>query len=206
MSRTKKGSLPKCFEVPILAGKYKGRKILIPNISTTRSSKSILRESLFDTLQFDIIGSTFVEVFAGSGSVGIEALSRGAKIVYFIEKNRAVYEILRQNIENLGIESAYITPADSFEYFGSLLQLLETKGQKSYFYFDPPFSVREGMGDIYTKTVDLIASIPAHICKMVIIEHMSSLKLPESIGVLYRKKNKKFGKSSLSYYLPGDEE
>jgi len=73
------------FRTQIIGGEFKGKFIEIPNISTTRSSKSILKESLFNTLQFDIIDKNFVEVFSGSGSIGLEALSRGAKKCYFIE-------------------------------------------------------------------------------------------------------------------------
>ena len=81
----------------ISAGKYKGRKIELPSLSSTRSTKAILKGSVFDTLQFDIVGETFVEVFGGSGSMGLEALSRGAKHAYFIEKNSAAYSILKKN-------------------------------------------------------------------------------------------------------------
>ena len=75
------------METKIIGGKYKGKKIKLPPLSVTRSSKSILRESLFNTLQQDIAGKNLVEVFAGSGSIGLEAISRGAKKVFFIEKN-----------------------------------------------------------------------------------------------------------------------
>ena len=192
----------KCFEVPILAGNLKGKKILIPNISTTRSSKSILRESLFNTLQFDIIDKNFVEVFAGSGSIGIEALSRGAKDAYFIEKGESAYEILQKNIQNLNISNAHTTKADSFKYFHTLHSKLLNDDTKTYFYFDPPFDIREGMEEIYNDTLSLICSIDPSICEMVIIEHKSSLELPKEINTLLQTKSKKFGKSTLTYYSP----
>ncbi len=190
----------KCFEVPILGGKFKGKKILIPDISTTRSSKSILRESLFNTLQFEIIGKNFVEVFAGSGSVGLEALSRGAAKVFFIELNSGVYDVLNANISSLGSVDAAAIRGDSFEEFPPLLRSVTSHDTPTYFYFDPPFSTRDGMEDIYSKTLELIESIPASICEMVIVEHMSKMELPETIGTYGLLKKKKFGKSSLSYY------
>ncbi len=190
------------FEAPIIAGAFKGKKIRIPDITTTRSSKSILRESLFDTLQFEIIDAPFVEVFAGSGSVGLEALSRGASQGYFLEKNREVFSMLQSNIQQLAPEKATAIQGDSFEHFPSLLKRLETEGVAGYFYFDPPFSIREGMDDIYDKTLELIEQIDVSTCKMVIIEHMTQLKLPELIGTLRRVKQKRFGKSTLSYYAP----
>src|SRR5690554_5874058 len=91
----------KVFTTTINAGKHKGKKLEIPAIDTTRSSKSILRESLFNTLQFDIIDKNFVEVFGGSGSVGLEALSRGAGDAYFIEYNHTAYRILEKNARNI---------------------------------------------------------------------------------------------------------
>jgi len=65
---------------------------------------------------------------------------------------------------------------------------------------DPPFSYREGMEEIYDKTLHLIASFPPKLAKLVIIEHMSTLELPETIGEYHRIKSKKFGKTSLTYY------
>ena len=194
----------KCFEVSILAGSLKGKKILIPSIATTRSTKSIMRESLFNTLQFDIIDKNFVEVFAGSGSVGIEAISRGAKDVYFIEKGNSAYEILQKNISSINATNAHITKADSFIYFENLYSKLLNDGTKTYFYFDPPFDIREGMEEIYENTLELIKMIDANICEMAIVEHKSSLILPKEINTLHQIKSKKFGKSTLTYYAPID--
>ena len=198
-TRKKRESLP-CFESSIIGGDYRGKKILIPNLSTTRSSKAILRESLFNTLQFDIIDKGFVEVFAGSGSIGLEAWSRGAGKLFFIEKNRSVYELLKENLRRLNATDATAIHGDSFEVFPDIYARIRDQKLKSYFYFDPPFSTREGMEDIYEKTIALIERIEPEICETVIVEHMSSLKMPENIGTLLRRKQKKFGKSSLSYY------
>jgi len=191
-----------CFETTIIAGDLKGKKILIPDIKTTRSSKTILKESLFNTLQFDIVDKNFVEVFAGSGSVGLEAASRGACSLFFIERNRTVYDVLRHNIKTLGISNAHTILGDSFEEFNSAYQSVKRSGVTGYFYFDPPFSSRDGMDDVYDKTIDLISRIEPDVCEMVIVEHMTSLDMPETIGSLVQTKRKKFGKSSLSYYKP----
>ncbi|NKQ41427.1 MAG: 16S rRNA (guanine(966)-N(2))-methyltransferase RsmD [Sulfurovum sp.] len=192
----------KCFESTIISGKLKGKKILIPNINTTRSSKAILRESLFNTLQFELIDKIFVEVFAGSGSVGLEALSRGAKEAVFIEKNNKVFEILKENIRILEVTEATAIQGDSFEEFSKIYEYIKNSGIKTYFYFDPPFSTREGMDDVYEKTINLIEMIEAGVCEMVIMEHMTSIEMPQIIGTLALQKKKKFGKSSLSYYVP----
>lgn len=192
----------KNFKTHIIAGKYKGKHIEIPSIDTTRSSKSILRESLFDTLQFEVIDKNFFEVFAGSGSVGLEALSRGAKHAYFIEKNKIAFEALKHNTKTIDNENSTIIFGDSFEKFKIIYNMIKNDNTKTYFYFDPPFSIRESMDDIYEKTIELISSVDSNVCEMVIVEHMSEIELPKTIGNVNLTKTKKFGKSTLSYYAP----
>lgn len=182
----------------ISAGKYKGKKLLLPSLDSTRSTKSIIKDSLFDTLQSDIIGEVFVEVFGGSGSMGLEALSRGAKEAYFIEKDTTAFLILGKNCHTIAPLVTHCTLGNSFSILPKLLDELTCK---AFFYFDPPFSIREGMDNVYTQTLALIKSIPSSKVHMIIIEHMSSLELPEEIGIFSMYKRKKFGKSSLSYYL-----
>ena len=190
----------KVFKTPIIGGKYKGKKIAIPAIDTTRSSKSILRESLFNTITYDVIDSNFAELFAGSGSVGLEALSRGAKSVYFIEKNPIAYKLLEENVKSIAPNESFILYGDTFKLFDSLYNKLKEQNTPTIFYLDPPFSIREGMEDIYEKSIDLISKIKDSFAKMVIIEHMTDIDLPQKIGKLNKFKYKKFGKSSLSYY------
>jgi len=202
----KKSERIKLFTTTIIGGEYRGKKIAIPAIQTTRGSKAILKESLFNTLQFDLIDKNFVEVFSGSGSIGLEALSRGAGACYFIEYNRDAYRILEENVRQLDPSRCHLFYGDSFEKFPLVQELVRRSGQKSYFYFDPPFSSREGMDEVYDKTIALIESIDPSMCEMAIIEHMTKLDLPEEIGALRFVKRKKFGRSSLSYYRPREEE
>jgi len=191
----------KIFTTPIIAGRYKGKKITIPAVDTTRSSKSILRESLFNSISYEVVDSNFVELFAGSGSVGLEALSRGAKKSYFLEQNKTVFRLLNENINSVDIQNSIALQGDTFKLFEPLYKQLKEEGQETFFYFDPPFSIREGMDNIYNKCIDIIAQIEDKFAKMVIVEHMTNIVLPETIGSLGLVKYKKFGKSSLSYYL-----
>ena len=182
----------------IVAGKYKNKIINLPSSDTTRSTKSIMKESLFDTLQFDIIDENFVEVFGGSGSMGLEALSRGANHAYFFEKDKKAYAVLRENCIRIAKNDTTCISGDSFETFPKFIQKLK---QKTFFYFDPPFSIREGMQEIYENTIKLIEMIPKELSHLVIVEHMSKQKMPEIIGKYSIKKIKKFGKSTLTYYM-----
>lgn len=201
MKKNRKKEKIKIFTTTITAGAYKGKKIEIPDIFTTRSSKGILKESLFNTLQFDIIDKNFVEVFAGSGSIGLEALSRGAKQAYFMEYNPTAYKYLEANVKHIAPEKSHLFYGDSFKNFEAVYSLVKKSSEKSYFYFDPPFSIRDGMDDIYDKTIALIETIEPEVAKMVMIEHMTQLTMPEQIGKLSMVKRKKFGRSTISYYV-----
>ncbi len=190
----------KIFITTIIGGDFKGKKIEIPDISTTRSSKSIVKESYFNTIQFDIIDRNFVEVFAGSGSIGLEALSRGAASCYFMEYNNIAFKCLENNIKNTDPSRCTTFYGNSFENFSNVYNSVKKSGIKTYFYFDPPFSTRDGMDDIYHQTIALIESIEPEVCELVTVEHMTNLDMPKQIGQLKLVKRKKFGRSSMSYY------
>jgi len=202
MKNTKIKEKIKIFTTTITAGAHKGKKVEIPDIFTTRSSKSILKESLFNTLQFDIIDKNFVEVFSGSGSIGLEALSRGAGQAYFMEYNRTAFKCLEANVKRIDPSKSHLFYGDSFEKFETVYSMVKKSDEKTYFYFDPPFSTRDGMDDIYDKTIALIETIEPKTCEMVIVEHMSNLDMPKKIGKMTLKKRKKFGRSTMTYYLP----
>jgi 16S rRNA (guanine(966)-N(2))-methyltransferase RsmD len=184
----------------ITAGKYKGKKLLLPSLASTRSTKSILKGSYFDSLQFDIIDANFVEVFGGSGSMGLEALSRGAKRAYFIEIDKEAYAVLKENTAAIDRQATRLYHGDSFKEFEKVLSDLPNEEHNTLFYFDPPFSIRDGMQDIYDKTCRLIASIPPKITMRIAIEHDSAIKFDDEIGPYKKHKTKKFGKSSLTFY------
>lgn len=185
----------------IIAGKYKGKSLLLPSKETTRSSKVIVLESFFNTLQFEIVDATFVELFSGSGSIGLEALSRGAGRVIFMEQDRDALRVLNSNIDLTDPTRCEIIRGDTFSNITQVVQQLLDVKQKAYFFIDPPFSYREGMEDIYRQMIALIVSLPKEVVAMITIEHMSALKLEKDIGPYTLLKSKKFGKTSLSYYM-----
>ncbi|MCX6050906.1 MAG: 16S rRNA (guanine(966)-N(2))-methyltransferase RsmD [Campylobacterales bacterium] len=184
----------------IVAGKFKGKTLKLPSKTTTRSSKSIVLESFFNTIGFEIIDSIFVEVFSGSGSVGLEALSRGAKKVIFMEKDRDALSVLKENIAQTEPKMCEVFSGDSFSNIHAVLKQLKKNSDEAYFYIDPPFSVREGMEDIYDKMIDMIASLDKENVKLIIIEHMSGLELPHAINSFEMVKTRKFGNTTLTYF------
>ncbi|MEA2100386.1 MAG: 16S rRNA (guanine(966)-N(2))-methyltransferase RsmD [Campylobacterota bacterium] len=183
----------------IVSGKFKGKTLKLPSKTTTRSSKSIVLESFFNTIQFEIIDSTFVEVFSGSGSIGLEALSRGAKKILFMEKDRDALKVLKENISITDPSSCEVFAGDSFSNITNVIKQLKAKNESAYIYIDPPFSIREGMEDIYDKMIKLIATLPKENVKLIIIEHMTGLEIPQNINQFEKIKSKKFGNTSLTY-------
>lgn len=186
----------------IISGKYKGKSLLLPSMVTTRSSKSIVLESFFNTIQFEIIDANFVELFSGSGSIGLEALSRGAKKIFFMERDREALKVLTQNIDQTDPAACEVYRGDTFANIGSVVKRLKAMGEDAYFYIDPPFSIREGHENIYIQMVKLIEELPQETVKMIIVEQMTGLELPEKLGAFEQLKFKKFGKTSLRYYVP----
>ncbi len=188
----------------IVGGKYKNRVIELPSLEVTRSSKSILKESFFNVLQFDIIDTLFIEAFGGSGGIGLEALSRGAKHSYFCEINKQSFKTLQKNCAAIEPESCTTLFGDTFEKIPNLInQLADQKSVQEndiILYLDPPFDIREGMTDIYENTFDIVKNITNKNVVLVTFEHMTGLEMPETLGHFEKYKTKKFGKSSLTYY------
>ncbi len=181
----------------IMGGKYKGKKLELAPLSSTRSTKSILKESYFNTIQFDIVDRVFFEVFGGSGTMGLEAISRGAKEAFFIEIDKQAFKTLNNNITSINENKAQSFLGDSFELYQNVLKSIN---EPAFIYFDPPFDIRENMQDIYEKTLNLIENTPEQKVELIAIEHISNKKFPEKIGAFTKTKEKKFGKSKLSYY------
>lgn len=106
--------------IRILGGKFKGKAIETPKVDTTKPVTSILRKSLFDSCQFFIENTTILDLFAGSGSIGLEALSRGASTAYFIDLNKEAIDCIEKNLEHFkldGSNQAVVLHQDAFSIF-----------------------------------------------------------------------------------------
>jgi len=184
----------------IIAGKYKNKQLDLPSLEVTRGSKSILKESFFNVVQFDIIDTLFIEAFGGSGAIGLEALSRGAKKSYFCEIDRDSYKVLRQNCENIDKDNSIPVFGDTFEKTPEIIKQLQNKDDEIILYIDPPFDFREGMENIYNKTFEMVINISNNNIVLVTFEHLSTIEMPKILGKFTKQKTKKFGKSALTYY------
>ena len=108
----------------ISSGIYRGKKLALPALSSTRSTKSIVKGSFFDTWRAGLRGAAFIECFGGSGAMALEALSNGAKNVYAIEKDVAAHKIMRKNFELFGLGANAIL-GDCFEKLPEILHDLQ---------------------------------------------------------------------------------
>ncbi|MDA9336086.1 16S rRNA (guanine(966)-N(2))-methyltransferase RsmD [Candidatus Pseudothioglobus singularis] len=119
----------------IISGNLKGRKFHFPDSDGLRPTSGKTRETLFNWLQFDIAGKTVLDLFSGSGALGIEAISRGAKKIFLIEKNIKVFESLKSNLDLIGSTKVELVNEDSIKY----LKKLEHDAF-DYIFLDPPFN------------------------------------------------------------------
>ena len=120
----------------IIGGIYKGRKIKSIAGTITRPTTDFVREALFNIISTKVIGSSFLDLYAGTGAVGLEALSRGAKKAVFIEKNRIACSVIKQNLRDLNIwEKGKVIHSDT----SSALKNRPLKGCFDIIFMDPPY-------------------------------------------------------------------
>ena len=118
----------------VISGKYKGRKLIGDNIIGTRPTMDRVKESLFGIIQTKLKDSICLDLFAGSGSLGIEALSNGAKLCYFVDKNEEVIKTLYKN--TLDIDGVNIIKTD---YMNALIKFKEENLKFDIIFLDPPY-------------------------------------------------------------------
>ena len=170
----------------VIAGEFRSRKLkALPGLDT-RPTPDRLRETLFNILAPRLDGVTFMDAYAGTGAVGIEAVSRGAARAIFIEKSRAAVEIIRENLRTLGIDNR----AEVFT--GKAASVLERLAADIVF-LDPPYELERE----YEQTLTLLGSRRN---RLVIVQHSSRSTLAESYGELARSRVVKQGDNWLSFY------
>ena len=116
----------------IISGIYKGRNILGYNIDGTRPTQDRVKENLFNIINFDIQDKIVLDLFAGSGNLGIEALSRGAKYAYFVDDSKKAIDIIKTNINNLNINNCKVIKND-------FKKALNTIDKVDIIFLDPPY-------------------------------------------------------------------
>ena len=182
----------------IIAGLAKGKILSTPKGRKTRFTSDLLRGSLFNILGQDLTGKSFLDLFAGVGSVGIEALSRGAEPVVFVENDRQNLNYIRANLKHCGLAGkAQILPLSFKQSLRKLSSLNSSMGvSPDYIFLDPPYSVY----NIENILQDLIAhAIIPQFC-VTIVEHSKKDVVPRRLENLNLSRDKVYGQTVLSFY------
>lgn len=181
----------------IIAGKYRGRRLKSPPSTQTRPTSDRLRETLFNVLAPRIEDARFLDLCAGTGAVGIEALSRGAGHVTFVDQSRKMCSLIEANTSVLGIDKKEfeLVNADAFDY----LRRHAKKEQVPFdiIFFDPPYAAD------YEAVLKLVAEHSPGLLSnegVLIVEHHTKRELDEQFSGLKRYRVLQQGDSALSFY------
>ena len=183
----------------VIAGIYKSRILKSLKGLALHPTSDRLRETLFNVLAPNLVDSRFVDLFAGTGAIGIEALSRGAAEVVLIENHAPAVTLIRRNLESLGISAgATVLAVDALRG----LAMLASRKQHStpgfdYIFLDPPYAAAED----YSRVLEFLGSAellaPGAI---VVAEHSRKFDLREEAGALRRFRVLRQGDAALSFY------
>jgi 16S rRNA (guanine(966)-N(2))-methyltransferase RsmD len=171
----------------IIAGKFKGRRLEGPKGAGVRPTSDGLRETLFNVLGDRVEGARVLDAFAGTGAVGLEALSRGAAHVTFVERDRAAATVLERNVAACRAGEACMIVRGEFA---------RTVGRFDVVWLDPPYD-----GTDLAALVERAASLvePAG---LVVVEHSRRRATPPAVPGLARTRELVAGDSALSFYVP----
>lgn len=173
----------------VITGTSKGRKLETLKGNLVRPTAERVKEAVFSIIQFEILGKRFLDLFSGSGQIGIEALSRGAKEAVFIDKNREAIDIIKKNIKKAEVtDRAVVHETDSIKF------LLESKKKFDIIYVDPPFMIED---------MDHIIELVTHITNKegyIICETPIDKELNSNINDFSISKQYKYGKIKISVF------
>jgi 16S rRNA (guanine966-N2)-methyltransferase len=186
----------------VIAGKYRSRPLRSLRGTDIRPTSDRLRETLFNVLTAGnpaaLEGSVWLDLFAGTGAVGIEALSRGAKEVYFVESSAPAADVIRTNLQNLGIDDGYKLLQE--ELPRAFWRMERQHVAADVVFVDPPYRMR----DAYTNTLRALADSPlVWAMSVVIAEHEKKFDPGEEFGPLRRFRRLAQSGAALSFYRMG---
>lgn len=178
----------------VITGTARGKKLKTLDGLDVRPTSDMVKEAIFSIIQFDIPGANVLDLFSGSGQLGIEALSRGASHCVFVDKNRASIDVTKENISSCGfLNKSRILNLDSLEYLN-----VGKKGIDIAL-LDPPY--HKGLILDCLNKIDRILNDNA----IVVCEHEAEITLPDTVGDLLLSKIYKYGKIALTVYKQNKE-
>jgi 16S rRNA (guanine966-N2)-methyltransferase len=170
----------------VIGGEFRSRVLKSVPGEDTRPTPDRMRESLFSILATRIHGAVFADLYAGTGAVGIEAISRGARRAIFVESNRAAVSVIRQNLKSLRAEGqAEIRPVRATSMAGSIAA--------DIVFVDPPYRLEKE----YNAVLNIVRA------PLVIVQHDRRLTLAEAYGRMQLTRTVRQGDNCLSFYAPG---
>jgi 16S rRNA (guanine966-N2)-methyltransferase len=178
----------------VIAGQYRGRRLIAPRGQSVRPTSDFVREALFDILH-DVEGSAALDLFAGTGAIGIEALSRGAVSVVLVEKSRSALSVLRRNLEaiGLGADRARVMALDVALALGALRR---AGSRFDLVFADPPYALAARALPQVLAELGPLLSADAR----VVLEHGDDLEPPAAPDGLLFLRSKRYGETVLSFY------
>jgi len=185
----------------VIAGAQKGRRLLPPKGQGLRPTSGRVKEALFSILHDKTTDARFLDLFAGTGAIGIEALSRGAQSVMFVEANPSSLKVLQANLGHCGLTASATILSCTAEVF--LRQPHAADEPFDIVFADPPYHE-----DAVARLLPALdrSNILASDC-IVILEHFNKVPVPASVGRLVLKRQYRYGDTNLSVYnVQGERE
>lgn len=188
----------KRYQVRVIAGELKGRLLEYPAVLPLRPTMQRTKSSTFGTLGESIRGSVFVDLFAAAGGMGIEALSRGAELACFVERDTRALEFLHRNLEACGIapHRYQIHRSEVARFLG--MGHME-KIHPDFVYVDPPYGDTD-----FAVLLELFGKIVYSASVVIILEHPTEVSLDPGVQ-LVTKKVRSFGQTSVSFFSSAGE-
>jgi 16S rRNA (guanine(966)-N(2))-methyltransferase RsmD len=178
----------------VIAGSLKGRRLKAPDWEGLRPTSDKARETLFNILAPRIAGARILDVYAGTGAVGIEALSRGARSVTFIERDRRAQDLIGANLAHCGVAIGYTLIRSDVR---RALQALASGEAADIVLLDPPYDVSESeVADVLAAAGELLAA-----GGIAVLEHARRRRVPATAGRLVRSREVVSGSSTLTFYV-----
>ena len=178
----------------IIAGELRGRRIDAPSWEGLRPTSDILRETLFNMLAASVVGANVLDAYAGTGAVGIEALSRGAAHVTFVDRDRRATALIDANLGRLGVRDRYAIIRA--ELADAIRQLRARRFD--IIFLDPPYGPAT-LADALSLAAPLTTDDT-----VVVLEHAARDAAPEFAGALVRVRDRRSGDSALSFFRRAD--
>lgn len=177
----------------VITGMARGKKLAALQGEQVRPTPDRVKEALYNIIQFEVEGRVFLDLFAGSGQIGIEALSRGAKLAVFVDASKESVSVVEQNLKATGFsDRAKVVNMDSMAY------LMQKHQKFDIAFLDPPY--RSGLLE---RVLNQVAE-GMNLGGTIICEHPADEELPDSAGEFQKARSYRYGKIYLTLYRHKD--